>query len=858
MSRAVIAEKATHAGERAREMLDNSGGVVSRARSLVSGDAQFFTAQPKIDQIRKDLESDSIQEKKDAMKRVIAQICKGNDMSILFADVVKNILIQSIELRKLIYYFIVHYAEDRPNEALLAISAFQKDLVDPSMHVRSLALRMLSSIRIPAIHPVVMLAVKKSCSDMSPIVRKTAAISLSQIHSVTNGEESIDVMTDLIGQLIGDRSPEVQGAAALSMMEICPNRMDLIHRHFRKLCRSMIEADPWAQTVILHILLRYARTQFLDPNVKHEKKKDPKEEEKKADENSDTDSSEDEKERRYRNRSELQQDLQMDPDHRLLLSAVKPMLMSMNRAVVIGAASLYFHIAPVSEFDFCVKPLLRLLGDTLEGHAVVLSAIHTFVLSRPEPFIPHVKEFFVNAEDNIHVRELKIRIMSKLATPHNFTAVVHEFRSYLRSFDILKVVAAIRGLSLVACSVADSATPIMRLVTPMLSHKNADVVTESVVVLRQLVVQGTNDKTHTCRIVHKLLQQVMAGEIKSATARASIVWLVGENIPVHTVIATAAPDCFRSFVRTFTQEDPQVKKQVLMLGSKIWLHLDGEGQLADRFKKMFFYVLELVKFDNDYDVRDRGRIVECALDRTSTSFASLKAAILAPKPLPQQNDPFLEKAKYQLGSLSHLIGNALLGYQELPPWPETQPDPTARDPPQEVRSLSPSTQSSYSSSDYNESESSSSEESSDAASSSAASSSSDSDSSASSSASSSDSSAPKKKKVVATKKIAAKPAVVAVKKAVVIARVVTTGAKPQPKPAAAAAVAVAAAGVAATTAAPPKQEDAKVAEEQEEQTTITPEPQADEPAAASEHDAEEAEEEKRDEEAAEDADDDDN
>lgn len=782
MSRAVIAEKATHAGERAREMLDNSGSVVSRARSLVSGDAQFFSAQPKLDQIRKDLDSDSIQEKKDAMKRVIAQICKGNDMSIIFADVVKNILIQSIELRKLIYYYIVHYAEDRPNEALLAISAFQKDLVDPSMHVRSLALRMLSSIRIAAIHPVVMVAVKKCATDMSPIVRKTAAISLSQIHSVTGGEESIEVMTELIGQFLGDRSPEVQGAGALSMVEICPGRMDLIHRHFRKLCRCLVEADPWAQTVILHILLRYARTQFLDPNVKHEKKKEPAADSKKAeDDDSDTSSSESENERRFRNRSELQQDLQMDPDHRLLLSAVKPLLLSMNRAVVIASASLYFHVAPVSEFDFCVKPLLRLLGDNLEGHAVVLSAIHTFVLSRPEPFIAHVKEFFVNAEDNIQVRELKIRIMSKLATQSNFTAVVHEFRSYLRSFDVEKVVAAIRGLSLVACSVSDSATPIMRLVTPMLSHKNADVVTESVVVLRQLVVQGTNDKAHTCRIVHKLLQQVMVGEIKSATARASILWLVGENIPVHSVIATAAPDCFRSFVRNFTKEDPQVKKQVLMLGSKIWLHLDGEGQLADRFKKMFFYVLELVKFDNDYDVRDRGRIVECAVDRSSSSFASLKAAMLAPKPLPQQNDPFLEKAKYQLGSLSHLIGNALLGYQELPLWPETQPDPTVRDPPQEIRSLSPSTQSSYSSSDYSDDNSDSTASEDDEPSSGSSSDASSSSSASSASSGSSDSSAPKKKKAVVSKKIASKPpVVVAVKKAIVISRVVP-GAKPQPK-----------------------------------------------------------------------------
>lgn len=783
MSRAVIAEKATHAGERAREMLDGGGSVVTRARSLVSGDAQFFSAQPKLDQIRKLLDSDSIQDKKDAMKRVIAQICKGSDMSSLFPDVVKNILIQSIELRKLIYYYVVHYAEDRPNEALLGISAFQKDLVDSSMHVRSLALRMLSSIRIPAIHPVVMVAVRKCATDMSPIVRKTAAIALSQLHSVAGGDESADVMAELIGQFLGDRSPEVQGAAALSFIEICPDRMDLIHKHFRKLCRSLVEADEWGQTVIMHILLRYARTQFLDPNRKQNATKKDTIKTAAASESDSSDS--DDSQHRFRARSELQQDLKMDNDHRLLLASVKPLLMSMNRAVVIGAASLYFHVAPVAELDLCVKPLLRLLGASEEGHAVVLPAIHTFVLSRPEPFIPHIKEFFVNSEDNNQIRELKIRIISKLASPANFQSVIHEFRSYLRGFDVNKVIASVRGLALVASAIADSATPIMRLITPLLSHKNGDVVTESVVVLRQLVVQGT-DKTQTCRIVHKLLQQVIAGEIKSATARASILWLVGENISVHPVIATAAPDCFRVFVKTFTKEDSQVKKQVLMLGSKVWLHLEGEGQMAERFKQMFFYVLELVKYDTDYDVRDRGRIISCALDRNSATFASLKAAMLAPKPLPQQNDPFLEKAKYQLGSLSHLIGNAILGYQELPVFPETQPDPTVRDPPQDIRSLTPSSRSSYSDdetdSDDTETESSVSSRSASSGSSSRSSSSGSSSSSrSSSSGSSSASSAPKKKKQVAAKSkapVKAAPAPVIAKKIITISRVAVGAPKP--------------------------------------------------------------------------------
>eukprot|EP00742_Colponemidia_sp_Colp-10_P016108 GILJ01018433.1.p1 GENE.GILJ01018433.1~~GILJ01018433.1.p1 ORF type:complete len:252 (+),score=49.57 GILJ01018433.1:63-758(+) len=71
---------------------------------------------------------------------------------------------------------------------------------------------------------------------------------------------------------------------------------------------------------------------------------------------------------------------------------------------------------------------------------------------------------------------------------------------------------------------------------------------------------------------------------------------------------------------------------------------------------------------------------ELAMDRQSNTFAILKAAALTTKPAPKQRDPFAEKAKFQMGSLSHLCGTALLGYQELPVWPSSQPDPNIRNP----------------------------------------------------------------------------------------------------------------------------------------------------------------------------------
>lgn len=51
----------------------------------------------------------------------------------------------------------------------------------------------------------------------------------------------------------------------------------------------------------------------------------------------------------------------MDPDHRLLLRNTKPLLQSRSAAVVMAVAQLYFHLAPKAEVGVIAKALVRLL-----------------------------------------------------------------------------------------------------------------------------------------------------------------------------------------------------------------------------------------------------------------------------------------------------------------------------------------------------------------------------------------------------------------------------------------------------------------------------------------------------------------
>ncbi len=65
------------------------------------------------------------------MKLLLAMLSKGKDIPEFFPDVVKNVVVRSIEVKKMVYIYLVHYADfnDSCREiALLSINSFQKDM----------------------------------------------------------------------------------------------------------------------------------------------------------------------------------------------------------------------------------------------------------------------------------------------------------------------------------------------------------------------------------------------------------------------------------------------------------------------------------------------------------------------------------------------------------------------------------------------------------------------------------------------------------------------------------------------------------------------------------------------------------
>jgi vesicle coat complex subunit len=62
--------------------------------------------------------------KKDALKKVIVYMSVGKDVSPIFQSVIKCIELDDIEIKKLIYLYIINYSRSRPNDAIMIINQF--------------------------------------------------------------------------------------------------------------------------------------------------------------------------------------------------------------------------------------------------------------------------------------------------------------------------------------------------------------------------------------------------------------------------------------------------------------------------------------------------------------------------------------------------------------------------------------------------------------------------------------------------------------------------------------------------------------------------------------------------------------
>uniref|UniRef100_A0A8C1PV30 Adaptor related protein complex 3 subunit beta 1 n=1 Tax=Cyprinus carpio TaxID=7962 RepID=A0A8C1PV30_CYPCA len=523
------------------------------------------------------LESNKESLKLEAMKRIVGLIAKGKNASELFPAVVKNVASKNIELKKLVYVYLVRYAEEQQDLALLSISTFQRALKDPNQLIRASALRVLSSIRVPIIVPIMMLAIKEAATDLSPYVRKTAAHAIQKLYSLDPDQK--EHLIEVIEKLLKDKS-------TVKYLDIHTNMTKML--------------------LVIKMLL-------LDQKYKSKQKK-----------------------------------------LRLL-------------TVVMAVSQLYWHLAPKHELSIITKSLVRLLRSHREVQYIVLQNIATMSIQRKGMFEPFMKSFYVRSTDATHIKTLKLEILTNLANEANISTILREFQTYVKSQDKAFAAATIQAIGRCATNISEVTDTCLNGLVLLLSNRDETVVAESVVVIKKLLQTQPSQHSDIIKHMAKLFDNITV-----PMARASILWLMGEYCE-H--VPKIAPDVLRKMAKTFTNEEDIVKLQIVNLAAKLYLTNSKQTKLLTQ------YILNLGKYDQNYDIRDRTRFIRQLIVPNEKSGALSKYArriLMAPKPAPVLQSAFKDRDRFQLGTLSHTLNSQASGYLELSDWPAVAPDQSVR------------------------------------------------------------------------------------------------------------------------------------------------------------------------------------
>ncbi|KAL0954776.1 hypothetical protein HGRIS_003726 [Hohenbuehelia grisea] len=668
-----ITENASRLGMRIQESFSEHTRDLAIARGASS--AYLDTQDDKVKNIRKQLDSSSDREKLDAMKRLIALISKGRNVSEYFAQVVKNVASQNLEIRKLVYIYLLRYAEQEPDLALLSINTFQKDLTDSNPLIRAMALRVLSGIKVPMIGSIVVLAIKKCAADVSPYVRKNAALAIPKCFELDSSHTP--ALIEIITSLLRDKSPLSIGSVAVAFEAVCPTRLDLLHQQYRRLCRILLDADEWGQVDLLNLLLRYARTMLTRPGGVDD----------------------------------------IDPDVELLLKSSEPLLQSRNPAVVLAVARAFYYAATEVRLTPVVQPLLRLLSISNEVERVVLAYIILISRDHPSIFAPYYTRFFLRSDDLCQVKLDKIKILLCILNVDNYQPILREFIDYADDPEDSVVTAALRAMGRCARLIPECTTQCLNALISMIRSTHDIVVSSAVLVLKYLVQTQLEPANGSASIISSqspvaIIAQLARklDDIKHSQARACVIWLVGQYAPSDQTsagpdgMADWAPDVLRKAAKGFIHESSIVKLQIVSLAAKLLVLNPTHNQLV----LLTRYVLSLARYDLDYDVRDRARMISSLLigvvptvngtsgdeedapqDRGGVILRreQVKLVLFRGKAGVVEENTGLDDPNAPLGSIGLITGRPMRSDAILPDWLEEGIDPHLRDSPEDTPSM---------------------------------------------------------------------------------------------------------------------------------------------------------------------------
>ena len=503
------------------------------------GGSKYFTnPNPEDAELQEALNSMKLSRQKDSMKQIIASMTIGKDVSKLFPDVVKLIRTKNIELKKLVYLYLINYARVKPDLIFLAVAAFHSDARDGATPlIRGLAIRTMGCIRVPEIVSYLCETLSYCIKDKDAYVRKTAAMCVSKLYQTSPQQVRENGFINILHDCLEDENPIVVANAMTALSEISilsgVNQIKIKSKNLKNILDSLTKANEWAQVQILDALVFY-----------NTKKSTHAEE---------------------------------------VIEGVMPRLSHVNQSVVMSAIKVIMKFMDsIDDIEkikvYCKKltnSIMSILISYPEIQYILLRSLHAIVLKRPILLEKEFKYFYVQYNDPIYIKLEKVDILYKLCNKKNYEMIIQEFTSYaLTETNAELIRKSIKYIGYVGYKFESSYDLCVRSINKIIDNNNEDAVPECIIVARDLMRKY---KSTALDLIKKITLDLI-NSISDLNAKSAALYIIGEfceQIPESTEIITF-------FVNNFSNAEmnlnSKVKLQILNACVKNFLTKPDEGE----------------------------------------------------------------------------------------------------------------------------------------------------------------------------------------------------------------------------------------------------------------------------------------
>ncbi|KAJ2964275.1 hypothetical protein NQZ79_g765 [Umbelopsis isabellina] len=566
---------------------------------------KFFTTNKRGEnyELKAELNSEYRGVRKDAVKKVIANMTVGKDVSGLFPDVLKNMHTEDLELKKLVYLYLMNYAKTQPELVILAVNTFVMDTNDANPLIRALAIRTMGCLRVEKIIDYLTEPLRKCLKDDNPYVRKTACLCVAKLYDL-NPELALESgFVDSLKEMVSDINPMVVANAVVALSDI--NEASPGQEVFRvtgatlnKLLHALNECTEWGQISILTALADYKAGDIKEAEA--------------------------------------------------ICDRVLPRLQHANGSVVLSAIKvLMINMRLVKDANFnknlvkkMAPPLVTLLSGPPEVQYVALRNINLILQRRSDVLSNEMRVFFCKYNDPPYVKMEKLEIMIRLCNERNVDQLLSELKEYASEVDVDFVRKSVRAIGRCAIKIEEASERCINVLLDLINTGINYVVQEAIVVIKDIFRKYPRKYEG---IIPTLCENLDA--LDEPMAKASLIWIIGE----YANHIDNADELLNGFLENFKEENAQVQLQLITATVKLFLKKPNENQ------EIVQQVLQTATTDcENPDIRDRAYVYWRLL---STDPQAAKTVVLSDKPPIEDEDTgvspaLLDDLIYHIGSLA--------------------------------------------------------------------------------------------------------------------------------------------------------------------------------------------------------------